>query len=319
MGEAISTMNENVRRQRERYFSSLFHHGQPESQTETQPRMASQPQALSSTGLASHADDQRDNPYAREAQIIDDEQLARRLQEEENQGMAEEQRGPQALAGPRGPRGFERSLNRSSVAGGQSGPAVLSESDDEEDPDMVVLRPSRRSQDPRERMMMSMMSSGSPFDFLLRQLLLGVPMAQMYPRGGRMSGEAQRIAMDDEPSYEALLRLGDLLGESVDRGATKEAIDGHSLKFKVDSKSSLKNQDCPVCLDKFQEGQEVRTLQCFHSFHADCIDQWLKNIKNCPVCKVDIDADFSLESDQPHQHVSSSSSSSSSAAGRQRA
>lgn len=33
----------------------------------------------------------------------------------------------------------------------------------------------------------------------------------------------------------------------------------------------LTNDMCAVCLDEFQEGEEIRTLPCYHEFHCECI------------------------------------------------
>ena len=44
-------------------------------------------------------------------------------------------------------------------------------------------------------------------------------------------------------------------------------------------------------MDDYNEGDEVRFLPCtdLHHFHVGCVDQWLKNKKCCPLCKVNID------------------------------
>ncbi|KAI7731223.1 hypothetical protein M8C21_021572 [Ambrosia artemisiifolia] len=43
--------------------------------------------------------------------------------------------------------------------------------------------------------------------------------------------------------------------------------------------------DCPICLEEFDVGDEVRGLPCAHNFHLPCIDKWLRlNIK-CPRCR----------------------------------
>ncbi|OIW07589.1 hypothetical protein TanjilG_08476 [Lupinus angustifolius] len=49
--------------------------------------------------------------------------------------------------------------------------------------------------------------------------------------------------------------------------------------------------ECPVCLSVFADGEEVRQLSaCKHSFHASCIDMWLSNHSNCPICRATIAA-----------------------------
>jgi len=45
--------------------------------------------------------------------------------------------------------------------------------------------------------------------------------------------------------------------------------------------------NCPICLEDFEEGDEVRLLpRCNHCFHVACVDHWLLDHKeNCPVCR----------------------------------
>ncbi|KAK9056709.1 hypothetical protein SSX86_024071 [Deinandra increscens subsp. villosa] len=49
-------------------------------------------------------------------------------------------------------------------------------------------------------------------------------------------------------------------------------------------KSSV--HECAVCLLEFEDNDYVRTLPvCFHAFHVDCIDIWLRCHANCPLCR----------------------------------
>jgi hypothetical protein len=46
------------------------------------------------------------------------------------------------------------------------------------------------------------------------------------------------------------------------------------------------NKTCFICLDNFQENDELIILQCKHNFHYSCIENWLKNHSNkCPTCR----------------------------------
>ncbi|XP_010487818.1 PREDICTED: RING-H2 finger protein ATL65-like [Camelina sativa] len=48
-------------------------------------------------------------------------------------------------------------------------------------------------------------------------------------------------------------------------------------------------RDCAVCLLEFEDGDYVRTLPlCFHAFHLECIDEWLRSHPNCPLCRTAI-------------------------------
>merc|ERR1711964_413547 len=38
-------------------------------------------------------------------------------------------------------------------------------------------------------------------------------------------------------------------------------------------------------LCNFEKGETVRVLGCKHHFHKDCVDQWLKQNRKCPLCK----------------------------------
>lgn len=46
-------------------------------------------------------------------------------------------------------------------------------------------------------------------------------------------------------------------------------------------------EQCAICLLDFQKDDEITPLPCDekHYFHPDCIEQWLKNNNNCPLCK----------------------------------
>lgn len=66
------------------------------------------------------------------------------------------------------------------------------------------------------------------------------------------------------------------------------------------------SQECSVCLNEFQEDEKLRIIpNCCHLFHIDCIDIWLQNNANCPLCRSRVSCDASF----PPDRVSAPSSS----------
>ncbi|CAG8485604.1 8148_t:CDS:2 [Paraglomus occultum] len=50
---------------------------------------------------------------------------------------------------------------------------------------------------------------------------------------------------------------------------------------------------CVICLEDFQDGDELRQLPCFHQYHIKCIDPWLMQKSSvCPMCKHDCNRRF---------------------------
>jgi hypothetical protein len=57
------------------------------------------------------------------------------------------------------------------------------------------------------------------------------------------------------------------------------------LRPKTSESGHEESQTCSVCLDTYREGETVRTIPCFHTFHNKCIDPWLAEKAECPICK----------------------------------
>lgn len=45
---------------------------------------------------------------------------------------------------------------------------------------------------------------------------------------------------------------------------------------------------CLVCQCEYEGGDEIRALPCDHEFHKECIDGWLADHKECPLCKASV-------------------------------
>jgi len=42
---------------------------------------------------------------------------------------------------------------------------------------------------------------------------------------------------------------------------------------------------CIICIDNYEDENIITTLSCNHSFHTECLKEWLKKKKECPYCK----------------------------------
>lgn len=62
--------------------------------------------------------------------------------------------------------------------------------------------------------------------------------------------------------------------------------------------NSVKESDeCPICLGLFGDDEMVKLLpNCEHVYHAQCIDEWLVDHSNCPLCRASLQLSSSITS-----------------------
>ncbi|KAK7300500.1 hypothetical protein RJT34_11345 [Clitoria ternatea] len=47
--------------------------------------------------------------------------------------------------------------------------------------------------------------------------------------------------------------------------------------------------ECCICLSAFVDGEKLKMLPgCEHCFHCECVDTWLANHSNCPLCRASL-------------------------------
>ena len=93
--------------------------------------------------------------------------------------------------------------------------------------------------------------------------------------------------------YEMLRQLDEVdeinIPASRRRGATQSAIS--RLPIHIMTQTDLISdgdevaRKCPICLEPYVVGDNLKTTVCLHQFHEHCIDPWLRNNGTCPVCK----------------------------------
>ncbi|KAJ7186992.1 hypothetical protein C8R46DRAFT_981335 [Mycena filopes] len=96
--------------------------------------------------------------------------------------------------------------------------------------------------------------------------------------------------------FEALLDLTELLGPLRPPTASKADIARAGLAIVrradlagLESEGKVVNNcvdRCLICLDDYDEADEIRVLSCRHAFHQTCVDRWLETGRNnCPACR----------------------------------
>ena len=59
----------------------------------------------------------------------------------------------------------------------------------------------------------------------------------------------------------------------------------NKIKYCLNKK---KNYCCSICLNNIDIYMYCYNLECNHSFHIECLDEWLLYKKNCPNCRKDL-------------------------------
>jgi len=94
---------------------------------------------------------------------------------------------------------------------------------------------------------------------------------------------------------------------TLERDATellKEHEHYHTY-FKYDS--NVTSTECLVCLAPYCKGDTVISLSCGHSYHSQCLQEWLERQCHCPYCRLDLEKEY-RERDQCRRKGSTRSS-----------
>ena len=66
---------------------------------------------------------------------------------------------------------------------------------------------------------------------------------------------------------------------------SKEEKNPISYKLTNINNLSSENKSCIICFQKFELNDLVTCLPCIHIFHKLCIENWIKIVEKCPICK----------------------------------
>ncbi|CAD8171040.1 unnamed protein product [Paramecium pentaurelia] len=60
------------------------------------------------------------------------------------------------------------------------------------------------------------------------------------------------------------------------------------IKFVPYDGLSQEYKQCSICINNYEDGEELILLPCIHRFHKKCISEWFKEQSTCPICKTDV-------------------------------
>ncbi|GAB2275296.1 hypothetical protein Dimus_010057 [Dionaea muscipula] len=144
-----------------------------------------------------------------------------------------------------------------------------------------------------------------PDDEAFARALQDAEEQEMAARLWAMAGIAEREVMDlennggnsqdgweevdpDELSYEELLALGEVVG-TESRGLSADTIASlPSISYRSEKTLEEETDSCVICRLDYEDGDLLTSLPCNHSYHSECINNWLKINKVCPVCSTEV-------------------------------
>lgn len=111
--------------------------------------------------------------------------------------------------------------------------------------------------------------------------------ADVENHGGN-SQETWEEVDPDELSYEELIALGEVVG-TESRGLSAATIASLvSENYKAQNNQDGSNDSCVICRLDYEDGDTLTSLSCKHSYHSECINNWLQINKVCPVCNAEV-------------------------------
>ena len=76
--------------------------------------------------------------------------------------------------------------------------------------------------------------------------------------------------------------LGSNNGEDIEFGQVKTTRYRRESAYK---KATCGNDNCCICLEDFQDDEEIQLARCNHGYHVECLTNWMTVKNTCPVCQ----------------------------------
>ncbi|KAJ1816675.1 hypothetical protein LPJ75_001947 [Coemansia sp. RSA 2598] len=108
-------------------------------------------------------------------------------------------------------------------------------------------------------------------------------------------------------NYDLFIEISNIIGQARASTVSQDVIDKRMKKYQYECGRSggvatarvagagagvdevvklVSAERCPVCLEEFAEGDDLRVLTCCHALHLSCGDAWFTQGSNmCPICR----------------------------------
>lgn len=120
---------------------------------------------------------------------------------------------------------------------------------------------------------------------------------------GNNSQDTWQDVDPDELSYEELLALGEVVG-TESRGLSSDMIASlPSVNYKAQSTAEGIADQCVICRLDYENDDALIVLPCKHAYHSECINNWLRINKVCPVCSTEVTTSGDKQGTSENQQV----------------
>jgi hypothetical protein len=101
--------------------------------------------------------------------------------------------------------------------------------------------------------------------------------------------ELRRLEVEREISVEASIILRENMGEIINYYKECLGIKRKEIKpsiQEVGSSEIIKEIECAICMGKHKKREVLCVKECKHAYGKECILEWLKVGKECPLCRI---------------------------------
>jgi len=110
---------------------------------------------------------------------------------------------------------------------------------------------------------------------------------KVTPGGNMTSGPLPDMTPGRPKRREVVSGLNFWLDIGVRMSRSNDIAKLPTMSYHVADHTEEDQPMCAICMSDFEEHDHLRELPCGHRYHVLCIDKWLQNHDECPMCKQD--------------------------------